>query len=1198
MTLVTFNSPYRYVLEGRIVTMGSQGVIADGAIYIEDGIIIDVKPTDAPAPPNFSQSEHIRTGDTLYPGLIELHNHLPYNAIPLWPLTRSFSNNGQWRSNQNTNYEYARNVQRPAQILGKTAGLVEAVIRFVECRCLLGGTTTSQGITLVNVGTTDLFPGLVRNVEKPDIDGLKGVGTRIDNPPTDQGDKDAYLTRLQNETCFLQHLSEGVDDTARGWFLRLKMDDGSWAIDKSLCGIHSSALKPEDFDVLVQHGASMVWSPLSNFLLYGGTADIQAVANSGIKVGLGSDWGPSGSKNLLGELKVAWLTSQEAGGVFSDQRLVQMATIDAAEILGWDQHLGSLEAGKRADIIAINGKTGDPYLHLIEARETSLTLVVIDGIPRIGQPRIMNRFALPNPETFMVGSSRRILHLAQSNVHPLVAGLTLNQAINRLGDALKNLPTLAPQIGSALLQGLAAGDAGSPLSAIQLDLDLDEESVTSTAMGLMGDDVFPMELEGITVPNDPNFLAKLVASPNLPAFIYNQLPGLYGESVPEPFVASTDQFSIRGLPARINATVQSMDEFLKSKAVLTKSDRQRLVSQALLILSQNYAHLPFKRSMHGIDPIQQLRLLQYQVDQSAEDNLEPDINFHNNLTTIFQSLRDLHTTYRLPYPYSGIVAWLPFFVEEYWGEGRNHYLISKVVQVSGLELPDDLLGAELLYWNGTTIANAIEINADRQAGSNLDARHVRGLNSLTLRPLGRGLPPTEESVTIQYLPDGGEKPKELRLSWFVFMPQAGFEGQSVKSIDNLHDSALGIDDHTNDIQEAKLILFSKSEVKEKARFSTTMQPERIKNAVDAIPTQMPTIMRAKIVDTDVGKIGHLRIFSFNVAVAEAFIFEMGRLLRQLPKRGVILDIRGNGGGLILAAEGALRLLTPQQIAPQRAQFINTPLNLKLCERNPDDRADGARLSHWTPSIRKSVQTGSIYSSGFPITDPAWLNQIEQQYDGPVGLITDALCYSSSDIFAAGFQDHGIGPIIGVHGNTGAGGANVWSYQLLQKLATLNGESLLEYLPLPDGADFHVAIRRTVRVGLNAGDILEDLGVIPNRIHPMTKVDLLEDNQELLNTAAQTLFDWQAQRPTVQQPNQSGDINITVPEGSTADFTLNIHTQPFQGAQTGTHSFNLADVLAQSDKQRITLAMEIRNAKGETFTHYVNLKPNKNMEDNS
>jgi hypothetical protein len=309
-----------------------------------------------------------------------------------------------------------------------------------------------------------------------------------------------------------------------------------------------------------------------------------------------------------------------------------------------------------------------------------------------------------------------------------------------------------------------------------------------------------------------------------------------------------------------------------------------------------------------------------------------------------------------------------------------------------------------------------------------------------------------------------------------------------------------------------------------------------------------------------------------------------------------LDIRGNGGGLILAAEGALRLLTAQPIAPQQAQFINTPLNLKLCERNADDRPDGARLGCWTPSIRNAVRTGSIYSSGFPITDPVWLNQIEQAYDGPAALITDALCYSSSDIFAAGFQDHAIGPVIGVHGNTGAGGANVWSYQLLQRLATLDGDVLPEYLPLPGGADFNVAVRRTVRVGLNAGDVLEDLGVVPDQPHRMTKRDLLEENQDLLNTAARTLVAWQAQRPLVQLEDESDEVTVTIPEGSSADFTLNIRAQPFQGFQSGTQSFNLANLLAQRQALAMTLAMNVEGAEGERVTHYVNLNPVKKEND--
>ena len=52
--------------------------------------------------------------------------------------------------------------------------------------------------------------------------------------------------------------------------------------------------------------------------------------------------------------------------------------------------------------------------------------------------------------------------------------------------------------------------------------------------------------------------------------------------------------------------------------------------------------------------------------------------------------------------------------------------------------------------------------------------------------------------------------------------------------------------------------------------------------------------------------------------------------------------------------------------------------------------------------------------------------------GPVVLITDARCYSTTDIFAAGFQDHKVGTILGTDNNTGAGGANVWTLELIRQ----------------------------------------------------------------------------------------------------------------------------------------------------------------------
>ena len=89
----------------------------------------------------------------------------------------------------------------------------------------------------------------------------------------------------------------------------------------------------------------MIWSPLSNLLLYGNTARVDAARQAGVTIGLGSDWSPTGSKNLLGEMKVAWLHSQQTlNGLFSARDIVAMATRDAARILKWDKSLGTLAA--------------------------------------------------------------------------------------------------------------------------------------------------------------------------------------------------------------------------------------------------------------------------------------------------------------------------------------------------------------------------------------------------------------------------------------------------------------------------------------------------------------------------------------------------------------------------------------------------------------------------------------------------------------------------------------------------------------------------------------------------------------------------------------------------------------------------------------------------------------------------------------
>jgi C-terminal processing protease CtpA/Prc len=257
---------------------------------------------------------------------------------------------------------------------------------------------------------------------------------------------------------------------------------------------------------------------------------------------------------------------------------------------------------------------------------------------------------------------------------------------------------------------------------------------------------------------------------------------------------------------------------------------------------------------------------------------------------------------------------------------------------------------------------------------------------------------------------------------------------------------------------------------------------------------MPDVFDVRALEIGGRRIGYLRIRTFAVPQDEPFVTEVIRLLEhpEFPKDRMILDVRGNGGGLIWAGERLLQLFTDTRIEPTRAQFVVTPLTVELCKTV-------GWLAAWRPSLERAVETGATFSAAFPITPPERCNDIGRRYPGAVVLITDARCYSTTDMFAAGFQDHAIGKILGVDDNTGAGGANVWTLDLLRQLVP--GPVLR---PLPRGGNMRVAIRRTLRVGAQAGTEIEDLGVKPDATHTATPRDLQSSDVDLMEAAARLL----------------------------------------------------------------------------------------------
>jgi hypothetical protein len=560
----------------------------------------------------------------------------------------------------------------------------------------------------------------------------------------------------------------------------------------------------------------------------------------------------------------------------------------------------------------------------------------------------------------------------------------------------------------------------------------------------------------------------------------------------------------------------SLPEFLSTHEVGTLSvdDRRLIVQQALMLLEQNYALLPFKVARYGINPLQRLRLLQARLGRPGGP--EAEVRFHGELVDIYNSLRDLHTRYTLPRPFNAAAAFLPFLLKEFTEDGRRRFLVGRR-RPDDAELSDPAFrfGVEVTQWNGVPIARAIERFAERMPGANPDARQARAVDRFTFRALGFGPPPDEELLTINYVDHQGQD-RQINMTWSVSSFAPGSSGSAADTA-TLEDPS-GFDVEAVQVARLRTLVFAPEFIAaEESGEPVAAGPDDIR-----VSPEWSTVFEARRVTAAGQLFGHLRIRTFRPPASaidgiDGFVREFIRLLGELPQDGLVVDIRGNPGGAIWASELCLQALTAHPVEPEPGQFAATMLNLRICRANQE-------MAAWLPSMDQALETGATYSAGIPFTPQDWLTAVPQSYFGPIILVTDARCYSAADIFAAGFQDNRIGLVLGVDGTTGAGGGNVW--KMANLLGSLPTEEDPPFRPLPGGADLSLVIRRVLRVGPNAGAPLEDYGVVADERHEMTRNDIMNNDADLMSTAAELLIGGTPRRFDIALSEADGKLTAT------------------------------------------------------------------------
>ena len=445
------------LIEGAtVVTMDdTHTVVPRGNVLVRDGRIVAV--WQGPTPPGVVVGDasvvHAAPQDLVFPGLINLHSHPRENHLHTWPPPSShalpnqgkagtdpYANRYQWGAagSQTAPPELARLVTNAAAVLADDLGLGlnGEIVKYAEVAALLGGETAIQGAppdpesdgVLIRNIDNGAFAARIAPPRVQRIDALEGAGLASLRNAFASGRYDAWMI----------HLAEGVRDdrrrvgdpvSSRAEFATLKKKG---LLADTTVVIHGTALERADFAELRSapsprrdgagdgRGAKLVWSPLSNLLLYGDTTKLYDALAEHVLVSLGTDWTPSGSRTLLQELKIADIALRDVrilGGSRAqvpelsiagkdererrlaeealDRLLVDMVTRNPALTLRWYDKVGSIEAGKIADLLLMRGAgqaAGRPsvYRQLIAASAQDVRLVLVGGDPLAGDVDVLS----------------------------------------------------------------------------------------------------------------------------------------------------------------------------------------------------------------------------------------------------------------------------------------------------------------------------------------------------------------------------------------------------------------------------------------------------------------------------------------------------------------------------------------------------------------------------------------------------------------------------------------------------------------------------------------------------------------------------------------------------------------------------------------------------------------------------------------
>lgn len=424
-------------------------VIRNGAIGIERNRIVAIGPTSELD--GFGSVETIEANENIVvPGLINSHTHL------FQTFSRGLGDDAplfEWF--RRAIAPFAAHLTEEDCYYSAILGCIEAIksgttcvndFMYVHPRARLSDAIVKamndvgiRGILcrgIVDAGREHGLPDAIIQERKIAIEDCERLIVQYNNPTQDmirvwvapaslwmssiEAFKESKKLADEYHTWITWHASETqavVDSSIRKYGSRdtTLLNENGLLSDKAVA-VHSVWLDDREISMLAKNGTKVAHCPVANMYLADGIAPIPKMLEHGIPVGLGTD-GSAGNNNLdmIAVMKTAALLQKVFSldpTIITAPEVMRMATLDGARTLGLENKIGSIEVGKKADLVLINLKkpntipTYNPISSIVyAANQENVESVIIDG-----KVVMRNRKMLAVDETDIMEKASQLAH--------------------------------------------------------------------------------------------------------------------------------------------------------------------------------------------------------------------------------------------------------------------------------------------------------------------------------------------------------------------------------------------------------------------------------------------------------------------------------------------------------------------------------------------------------------------------------------------------------------------------------------------------------------------------------------------------------------------------------------------------------------------------------------------------------------------